>query len=113
MNSSNHTLVDGMRLTDNQQASRALNPGREVWILLGMVIRIAQSVGLHRDPSNFSVSPFESEMRRRLWWHIVSLDLRTGEDTGLIASCIHLTSDTKLPLAVNDNALHPAMKELP
>jgi Fungal specific transcription factor domain len=71
-----------MRLTDDQQAIRALNPERSVWILLGVAIRAAQSLGLHRDPSNFSVSLFEAEIRRRLWWYIVSLDSRTGEDHG-------------------------------
>jgi hypothetical protein len=102
-----------MRLTDDQQAIRALNPGRSVWILLGVALRTAQSIGLHRDPSSFSVSPFEAEMRRRLWWHIVSLDSRAGEDHGLTATFNDLNTDTKLPLAVDDNALHPAMTELP
>jgi Fungal specific transcription factor domain len=102
-----------VRLTYHQQVIRALNPGRSVWIVLGMVLRTAQSIGLHRDPSNFSIPPFDAEMRRRLWWHIVSLDSRTGEDHGLTVSFTDLTTDTKLPLAVNDNALHPAMTELP
>jgi hypothetical protein len=52
-------------------------------------------------------------MRRRLWWHIVSLDSRAGEDHGLTATFNDLNTDTKLPLAVDDNALHPAMTELP
>jgi hypothetical protein len=102
-----------MRLTDDQQAIRALNPERSVWILLGVAIRAAQSLGLHRDPSNFSVSPFEAEIRGRLWWHIVALESRTGEDHGLTATFTGLNTDNKLPLAVDDNALHLAMRELP
>ncbi|KAE9363192.1 hypothetical protein N431DRAFT_490081 [Stipitochalara longipes BDJ] len=95
------------------QVIRALKPDRSVWILLGVAIRTAQSIGLHRDPSNFSVSPFEAEMRRRLWWHLVSLDARTGEDHGFTVTLCDLNTDTRLPLAVDDNALNPAMTELP
>lgn len=41
---------------------------RFVWSLTGLALRIAQSLGLHRDGSKFGLSPFDTEMRRRLWW---------------------------------------------
>jgi hypothetical protein len=37
-------------------------------------------MGLHRDGSEFGLSPFESEIRRRLWWHLMLIDIRTSED---------------------------------
>ena len=50
---------------------------RAVWSLNGLLIRVAQSMGLHRDASNFpDMPPFEQEMRRRVWWHICFLDER-------------------------------------
>ena len=52
-------------------------------------------------------------MRRRLWWHLVVLDSRTEEDYGFTTSHCSLNADTRLPLAVDDGALSPAMTELP
>ena len=50
----------------------------EYWPLLGMVIRLAQSMGLHRDPRLISsLVPEESEIRRRLFHAIV------GQETAL------------------------------
>ncbi len=92
---------------------RAHNSGRSIWILNGIAIRVAQSLGLHRDPARFGLSPFESEVRRRLWWHIVTHDGRAAEDHGLAVNTFDPTTDTRLPLAVDDNALDPAMTELP
>ncbi|KAH8649807.1 hypothetical protein BX600DRAFT_403681 [Xylariales sp. PMI_506] len=95
------------------QVVRAIHPGRQVWVLLGLVMRAAQSIGLHRDPSKFTVTPFEAEMRRRLWWHLVSLDSRTAEDHGLFLDGIDFSTDTALPLTIDDSDLDPAMTEPP
>lgn len=48
--------------------------------MIGLALRIATSMGLHRDGSNFGLSPFECEVRRRLWWHLMLIDIRTSED---------------------------------
>ncbi len=40
------------------------------------------------------LSPFQSEIRRRLWWHIISRDSRSGEEYGLeLANSRLLDSD--------------------
>lgn len=46
---------------------RSHEDGRVLWSLSGVVIRSAVSMGLHRDGTNFNLSPFEVEMRRRCW----------------------------------------------
>ena len=46
--------------------------------LVGMNSRIAQSMGLHRDGSSFGLDTITSELRRRVWWHIVWLDVETS-----------------------------------
>ena len=47
----------------------------EFWPVLGMNVRIAQSIGLHRDPSIISSLPVaESELRRRLFWTIAATE---------------------------------------
>lgn len=60
----------------------------EYWPLLGMVIRLAQSMGLHRDPSLISnLTPEESEIRRRLFHAIAAqetaLSVMFGRPDGL------------------------------
>lgn len=86
---------------------------RVVWTLSGLAIRIAVSMGLHRDGESFGISPFEVEMRRRLWWIIMTLDTRAAEDHGSDYSIIEASYDTKLPLNINDEDISPDTKETP
>lgn len=45
------------------------SPPDEIWKATGNLVRYAMMAGLHRDPSEFpGVSPFEGELRRRLWF---------------------------------------------
>ncbi|KAK4940579.1 hypothetical protein LTR10_019338 [Elasticomyces elasticus] len=83
-----------------------------LWILLGSAIRMAQIQGLHRDGAALGLSPFESEMRRRLWWYIVTLDERLTEMVGSDSSLFRST-DTALPSNLNDADLFPEMTSLP
>lgn len=86
---------------------------RYVWTLAAIVQRIAQGMGLHRDGTTFSLKPFETEMRRRLWWHICILDIRAAEDHGADPSIHEAFYDTRLPLNINDEDISPDSKELP
>lgn len=71
-------------------------------------------MGLHRDGERLGLSPFQSEIRRRLWWHLISRDGRAGEDYGLENTMgLLLMYDVSLPLNVDDADLYPEMKELP
>ena len=80
----------------------------------GLAIRIAQSLGLHRDGERLGLSPFQSEIRRRLWWHLLSRDGRAGEDYGLQnINSLLLVSDVSLPTNVDDADLYPEMQRLP
>lgn len=58
---------------------RRNDDARIFWTLTGLVVRLAQALGCHRDGSHFDMSPFECEMRRRLWWHVCILDSRASE----------------------------------
>ncbi|CAM1505890.1 Fc.00g115270.m01.CDS01 [Cosmosporella sp. VM-42] len=59
---------------------RSLPQARFNWSLIGLAMRIAQGLGLHRDGHGQAFSAFEAEMRQRLWWQILALDMRTSED---------------------------------
>ncbi|KAL6800972.1 fungal-specific transcription factor domain-containing protein [Trichoderma sp. SZMC 28013] len=86
---------------------RRHDDSRLVSSLLGVVIRNAQAVGLHRDGTKFNLSPYETEWRRRLWWHICVLDIRAAEDHGCDPSIYDQNYDTRFPLNINDDDLSP------
>lgn len=93
---------------------RVHNSGRGIWVLNGLAIRAAESLGLHRDGKKLNLPPFESEIRRRVWWHLVARDGRAAEDHGLNNTySAALMSGVDLPLNLEDSDLYPDMKELP
>jgi len=87
---------------------------RFVWMMTGLAIRMGQALGLQRDGSNFKdLSPYETEMRRRVWWAICNLDVRASEDQGTDLTIPTGTFDTKLPLNINDADINEQSKEAP
>ncbi|KAH6657064.1 fungal-specific transcription factor domain-containing protein, partial [Truncatella angustata] len=93
---------------------RRYDDTRFSWTLTGLLIRISQSIGTHREGTHFAnLTPFEIEMRRRLWWAICILDLRSAEDQGTELTIAEHTFDTQFPMNVNDTDISPNMKEFP
>ncbi|CAG8949108.1 hypothetical protein HYFRA_00002237, partial [Hymenoscyphus fraxineus] len=84
-----------------------------VWTMTGLAIRIAQSLGLHRDGEKFGLPPFDTEMRRRLWWQVCLLDVRASEDHGSDPTIQDHTFDTEFPTSCNDEDLSPNDTVLP
>ncbi|KAL9094428.1 MAG: hypothetical protein Q9165_003278 [Trypethelium subeluteriae] len=84
---------------------------RVVWTLTGVAIRIAQGMGLERDGAFLGLPPFETEMRRRIWWQLKLHDFRSAELCGLAKfRDLDLGAEsTKWPTNVNDDQLHPGM----
>ncbi|KAL9600273.1 MAG: hypothetical protein Q9219_003318 [cf. Caloplaca sp. 3 TL-2023] len=86
---------------------------RSLWIHCGTAVRLGQRIGLHRDGTLLGLPPFETEMRRRLWWQIVVLDARVAELSGSGTSILSAPFDTRLPSNINDSNLNPEMGETP
>jgi hypothetical protein len=55
---------------------------RTLWTLSGVANRIAHGMGVHRDGTILSLSPFETEMRSRIWWQINIFDSKAAELCG-------------------------------
>ncbi len=70
-------------------------------------------MGLHRDGERFGLKPLDTELRRRLWWHICFLDLRSSEYHGVRAHRARGFFDTKFPLNINDSDITPDMTRAP
>ncbi|KAK7427796.1 hypothetical protein QQZ08_005734 [Neonectria magnoliae] len=81
------------------------------WVLNGVCVRIAQKMGLHRDGEALGLSPFETEIRRRIWWHIVLLDAKSAIDSGLSPSLLPGPSGLKMPANLNDADMSPDATE--
>ncbi|ESU11294.1 hypothetical protein FGSG_05350 [Fusarium graminearum PH-1] len=83
------------------------------WTLTSLCVRMAQALGLYRDGQQLGLPPFEVEMRRRLWWAIVSLDIRSAEEMGSDLIISDKTYDTQLPSNINDTDIDPSFTEMP
>ncbi|KAI0205681.1 fungal-specific transcription factor domain-containing protein [Astrocystis sublimbata] len=96
-------------------ARRMLNSqNHETWQHLGLLVRMAMTMGLHRDPSEFprDIQPFWAEQRRKLWTTILELDIHMSMQCNL-PSCIREGDFTcRPPSNLNDDELYPNMIEL-
>jgi Fungal specific transcription factor domain len=87
---------------------------RFVWMMTGLAIRMGQALGLQRDGAHFEhLSPYEVEMRRRVWWSLCMLDMRASEDQGMEYTISLGSHDTKLPLNINDADIDPKTAKAP
>ncbi|KAK8177999.1 fungal-specific transcription factor domain-containing protein [Phyllosticta citrichinensis] len=95
-------------------AMRSYHDIHTQWSLTGLAIRMSQRIGLHKDGSKLGLPLFDIEMRRRVWWQLTPLEVRTSELAGgSISPLLQTRWDTSLPLNVNDSELNPDMKQLP
>ncbi|KAJ5417207.1 uncharacterized protein N7487_000757 [Penicillium crustosum] len=69
-------------------------------VLTGMLIRLAECMGLHRDPTEFGFSPTECHTRRLVWYQICYLDLKTSSIQGPRPFIHEDGYTTQLPLDV-------------
>ncbi|KIW95283.1 uncharacterized protein Z519_03867 [Cladophialophora bantiana CBS 173.52] len=79
-----------------------------MWINTGLLVRTAQALNLHLDPSDWDISMMEKELRKRFWWSIYSLDrfisLKHGRPPALNIEAGHCVQ----PAAVDDDQILPA-----
>ena len=85
-----------------------------VSFLLGNTIRLAMRTGYHRDPRQFpDVSPYEGEMRRRVWAVLRQLDILISFQVGLPRSIQDWQQDVELPRNISDQDFDESTTELP
>ncbi|KAB8238378.1 uncharacterized protein BDW43DRAFT_296655 [Aspergillus alliaceus] len=73
--------------------------------LVGMAVRLAESMGLHRDPGGSQYSAIESHVRRLVWYQVCFLDLRTSEVQGPRVAIRPGDFSVELPLNLDDNQI--------
>lgn len=84
------------------------------WILIGVVVRIALRMGLHRDPSHWpNIRPLEAEFRRRLWITLYHMDFFTSTQIGLPRIIKDSQCDAQPPANLFDHDLSSEHDEMP
>ena len=95
---------------------RAKESDINLWFLTGTVIRLALSKGYHRDPTRISspnISPYEGEMRRRVWVCLFQADALMSFQMGLPSMIPSRYCDTDLPRNLEYSDFHPETVILP
>ncbi|OQV00872.1 Fungal specific transcription factor domain-containing protein [Cladophialophora immunda] len=81
---------------------------------LGAAVRIAMSLGLHKEFPNWKISHHEQEVRRRVWWCLWFLDSGLSITLGRpVLLPDQTTMDVKPPLNVPDTMLTMATAQRP
>ncbi|RYP69817.1 hypothetical protein DL769_005169 [Monosporascus sp. CRB-8-3] len=93
---------------------RCHSGSRSSWALLSLPVRLAQALGLHREAGAAGdgapaprFSAYETELRRRLWWQLIVLDVRGVEDRGSDPIVARGSYDARLPLNLDDDDFGP------
>lgn len=81
--------------------------------MFAICFRIAFRMNICSEAANARHGVFEAEMRRRLWWAIVTYDSRISEMTDYKTTQLVPTWDCKIPMNVNDFDLRPEMTATP
>ncbi|KAM5343615.1 hypothetical protein ACJ41O_012152 [Fusarium nematophilum] len=85
-----------------------------LWVLSSIAIRLAMRMGYHRDPEKYpEISPFQGEMRRRVWAVVMQLDTLGSGQLGLPTMIQEPQCDTRLPLNLLDEDFGPDSTQLP
>lgn len=85
-----------------------------VWVLMGMIVRLAMRMGYHRDSKFFpDLTPFQGEMRRRVWSFVRTGDLLFSFQIALPPMVRLGDSDTDLPRNIYDDEFDENSTALP
>jgi hypothetical protein len=85
-----------------------------LWVIIGMITRLAMRMGYHRDPSNYpGISPFQGEMRRRIWAFVRSMDTMFSFQLALPSMIRDSDCDARSPRNIFEDEFGPDSKVLP
>lgn len=88
---------------------------KRFWTDSGALVRRFMAAGLHREPSLLcaKVNTFDCEMRRRLWYTALELDLQATIDRGMTPTLGSMDWDTEPPSNIDDESFDENTDKLP
>ena len=107
-------IVEALILYVHSEYARRRDVDIGIWLLDGIIVRLALRMGYHRDPKHYpNISPFAGEIRRRVWTFIRQTDLLFSFQLGL--QCMIRTGDydTELPHNVYDEEFKEDSTKIP
>lgn len=108
----NLTLVQALLLLSNYAQKR--NKPNTGWNFLGLAVRMAMSLGLHKEFPGWKISLLQREIRRRLWWGVYIFDSGAAKTFGRpILLPEDSVMDSKQVLNIHDDALTATTTTLP
>lgn len=81
--------------------------------LMGIAVRIAQRMGLHRDGSFLGLPPVQAEEKRRVWWQMQHMEIMISQVLGCLSMTLYADWDAKLPANLEDSDICIGMENLP
>jgi hypothetical protein len=107
-----HTLQTEILLLHAQRTITLRN--QDAWTQMGLIVRMATTMGFHRDPSEFpQITPFHAENRRKIWYTIMDMDLHISLQCNFPCAVREGEYTCKPPRNLDDEELLPDMRELP
>ncbi|KXJ91174.1 fungal-specific transcription factor domain-domain-containing protein [Microdochium bolleyi] len=95
--------IEALMLHGLTEKSRAKEIDLSLWAKFGVLARLAQRMGYHRDPKYIAnVTAFEGEMRRRVWFFIEVFDVIFSFQLGLPPIIHSDECDTEAPSNLYD-----------
>lgn len=92
--------IEAMTLLVLYNLRSASNSG--IWYMIGLAMRTCVDLGLHRESHYGSVTPYEGQLRRRLFWTVYFLERVIAVSAGRPYSIADRDIDCSLPLEIDD-----------
>lgn len=84
-----------------------------MWYMIGLAMRTAIDLGLHRKANETNMDPFTAQMRRRLFWVVYYLERVVSMSLGRPFSISDRHIDLDLPLDIDDDIQDPTLLTAP
>jgi hypothetical protein len=73
-----------------------------IWYMIGLAMRTCVDLGLHREAHYTKISPYEGQLRRRLFWSVYFLERVIAVSLGRPYSVADRDIDVTIPLEIDD-----------
>ncbi|KAF4993318.1 hypothetical protein FDECE_13433 [Fusarium decemcellulare] len=107
----NLTLVQALTLISNYQQKR--DKPNSGYNYLGLAVRMAMGLGLHKEFEGWKISPLNMEIRRRVWWSLCVFDVGATITFSRPDVWPYKGVDVSFPLNVDDKDLTAASQSYP
>jgi transcriptional regulatory protein GAL4 len=100
LESGNLSLLQALILSGNYIQKR--NKPNSGYNYLGLAVRMAMGLGLHKEFEGWNISPLQMEIRRRVWWTLALFDIGATITYSRPMTWPALGTEVTLPMNLDD-----------